>query len=339
MSSYPLILLPVALQRALREEPMVPEFNEPVPKPPTYQEPQPINIQGTIISATILVVVVIVLVQFSLWAVLLLILGAAVIFIRARLQSQRYQIRLQDYDRTMEHYYARLTEFSARASQHQHLVNRALSPASLASFRASLAEEVLRGFHPEAVIATNFAIDDGVVRGSDCVSKVKDLLAQYFFHYFGAAIQTDVILMPSQLDDPFVIDFVYRDRTINLYIAIVIDVPYDFNTKTALNYADAWQDRLTAQALQENGWILLRFTEEQVWRLPKSCCRELAKLVATVSYKPEIMVDFQHIGELPRVRQWNKRQVEQLAIEGYREQYLASGTNKNSDHAGDSEHS
>jgi hypothetical protein len=90
MSSYPLILLPVALQRALREEPMVPEFNEPVPKPPTYQEPQPINIKGTIISATILVVVVIVLVQFSLWAVLLLILGAAVIFIRARLQSSTY---------------------------------------------------------------------------------------------------------------------------------------------------------------------------------------------------------------------------------------------------------
>jgi hypothetical protein len=114
-----------------------------------------------------------------------------------------------------------------------------------------------------------------------------------------------------------------------LYIAIVIDVPYDFNTKTALNYVDAWQDRLTSQALQENGWVLLRFTEEQVWRLPKSCCRELAKLIATISYKPEIMADFQHIGELPKLKQWSKSQAERLAANSYREKYLSASTNKN----------
>ncbi|AFY71396.1 hypothetical protein Pse7367_3148 [Thalassoporum mexicanum PCC 7367] len=334
MSSYPVALLPVSIQRALREEPQVPMFDEQAPKPPTDQEPQPVNVGNTVILALALILGIVVMIRISkLSAGVLLVIGLIGITLRTRMQSLQYQNRLHEYDQTMEQYYAILNQYSARAGQHQNLVNRALSPENLANFRAALATEILKQYEQEAAIATDLAIDnqdDKAVYGSACASQVRDLLAQYFSQYFGAAIQADVLLTLPQLDNPYLVDFVYGDREHNLYIAIVIDVPYDLKTKTALNYVDAWQDRLTSQALHENGWILLKFAEEQVWRLPKSCCRELAKLVATVSCKPEIMAEFRQVGELPRLKQWSKKRVEQLATNGYREKYLSAIAKKNS---------
>lgn len=117
-------------------------------------------------------------------------------------------------------------------------------------------------------------------------------------------------------------DFAILFDEINLSIDCEIDEPYELKSNKPTHCTDQRHDRYRNQFFLEGNWIVVRFSEEQVVCHPKSCCKELAALVAAVTGIERYLLKFEGVCDLPLKPQWTKSQAKQMAKRRYRSRYL-----------------
>ncbi|MDX2239746.1 MAG: DUF559 domain-containing protein [Leptolyngbyaceae cyanobacterium bins.302] len=142
------------------------------------------------------------------------------------------------------------------------------------------------------------------------------------WQYFPAKIHTGLMLPRPGYDQPYVPDFAYIDSILNLHIDIEVDEPYSHDTRQPLHYLGSTKDELRNQFFLEAGWVVIRFSERQVVKLPMSCCKTIASTIASITQDNAIMVPFRQVPTLKPELRWSLAEAQQMAEIAQREQYL-----------------
>jgi predicted nucleic acid-binding Zn-ribbon protein len=106
----------------------------------------------------------------------------------------------------------------------------------------------------------------------------------------------------------------------NLCIDIEIDEPYDIVSRKPLHYIGS-SDYLRNLYFNSQGWVVIRFSEEQVNSKTEDCLKYISlvlKIITTESSFDSLLLDFK-----PEfVPRWTYEQAQEYAIDMYREKYL-----------------
>jgi hypothetical protein len=128
------------------------------------------------------------------------------------------------------------------------------------------------------------------------------------------------IVIPN-FNKPYEPDIVLFDKTLNLYIDIEIDEPYDgyFRYPTHfLNPEDeSKQDNIRDLFFTESGWVVIRFTEKQVHLQTNECIDFIKNTILSLKNKPFIITPNCLIEN-----QWDYHKSIQWQKINYRERYL-----------------
>lgn len=114
---------------------------------------------------------------------------------------------------------------------------------------------------------------------------------------------------------PYEPDIVLFDKSINLYIDIEIDEPYDgyYRYPTHIEGKDNIRDLF----FTESGWIVIRFTEKQVHEQANQCIDFIKDVLNSIYEKNEIRTS-----KLQDIGQWDNQQAIIWEQDYYREKYL-----------------
>lgn len=107
-----------------------------------------------------------------------------------------------------------------------------------------------------------------------------------------------------------------------LSIDIEVDEPYVGNTKQPHHCSDSGKDSIRNQFFTAGNWVVIRFSEKQVVLYPKSCCKVIAAVVASVTGDYTYLAQLTGIPELPPDPMWGTRQAKKWAKQDYRKTYL-----------------
>lgn len=120
---------------------------------------------------------------------------------------------------------------------------------------------------------------------------------------------------------PYEPDIILYDRSINLYIDIEIDEPYDGYYRYPTHYLnpedDTKQDDIRDLFFTESGWIVIRFTEKQI-HCQGDKCIEFVKNVLNSIYNRSFSKDV----KCEKEDQWDYNQCIRWQKFYYREKYL-----------------
>ncbi len=110
-------------------------------------------------------------------------------------------------------------------------------------------------------------------------------------------------------------DFIFEDVSNTVYIAIEIDEPYIYKTRTPIHYYGNDEDAEKERIYKANGWTLIRFSEYQVVNYPNECCKFLAQVIdylqAKLNYSNKSK--FNNFGTLPFEKHWNYSEAKIMA--------------------------
>ncbi len=106
----------------------------------------------------------------------------------------------------------------------------------------------------------------------------------------------------------------------NLYIDIEVDEPYDMVSRKPIHYITS-ADYLRNLYFISQGWVVVRFSEEQVYKETKQCVQYIANVLKNITNDAvfdALVADFEE-NEQDR---WSYERVKELEAEKYRESYL-----------------
>lgn len=115
-------------------------------------------------------------------------------------------------------------------------------------------------------------------------------------------------------------DIVLAVEEQNLFIDIEIDEPYDGISRKPQHFHQS-SDSDRNLYFNENGWVVIRFTEEQVFKYSESCCKLVAKVV-DVLVSTDYSKSFTEVEDLTDIQQWTEAEARELAENRFRESYL-----------------
>lgn len=142
------------------------------------------------------------------------------------------------------------------------------------------------------------------------------------WRYFPGKIQTGLMVSNPVCQQPYVPDFAYIDAALNLHIDIEIDEPYAYDTRKAIHYLDSAKDQQRNQYFLDQGWLIIRFSEEQVVRSPASCCKAIASAIATLLGDSTLLHPFRQVPTLKPQKRWSQAEAQIMAEQSQREKYL-----------------
>jgi hypothetical protein len=156
------------------------------------------------------------------------------------------------------------------------------------------------------------------------VGRSEDAFASVLDHYFPGRVkrQLEFPIPQSEKGRSFSTDFAVVLEEIGLYIDVEIDEPFDLKKKRPTHCIDDYHDRYRNGFFLQGNWIIVRFAEEQVVRYPKSCCREIASVVAQVTGLDKFLKPLASEPILKPIPQWTKKQARAMAKSNYRDTYL-----------------
>lgn len=292
MSQYPIILIPPQIERIRSAQPSAQPFSQ---LPPT--SPQKLNF--TLIAIELIIAVIIS--QATSIPVLLLI--GAIAF------QSWYQIA--SYPERKEQYKNQEYEYSEKLRLYKQEAEVAKSPQRIAEWRYKQLLEVLRKTIPYD------GNNGGAQRGT-----AEAQFGGHLNRYFPGKIYTRLTLNIPDFPYPYTPDFAYIDGKLNLYIDIEIDEPYAYHTKEPTHYVGAEKDNRRNNHFSDKGWIVIRFSEEQVVCYPHSCCKSIAGAIAQITGDSQSMRQFANTPDIQPARQWTKYEADEMAARGERNRYL-----------------
>lgn len=106
-----------------------------------------------------------------------------------------------------------------------------------------------------------------------------------------------------------------------LAIDIEVDEPYTIGSKSETHYIGC-SDEFRNEIFADNGWFVLRFSEEQIITQMDNCVEIIESLVAFVSFgRYESLQRMFHLTQVISKPRWSKEQARLLALKNSREQY------------------
>ncbi|MEP0870301.1 endonuclease domain-containing protein [Trichocoleus desertorum AS-A10] len=144
------------------------------------------------------------------------------------------------------------------------------------------------------------------------------------WRYFPGKIQMGLLVSNPACKQPYVPDFAYIDQSLNLHIDLEIDEPYAYGTQKPIHYLGSAKDQQRNQYFLDQGWLIIRFSEEQVVRSPASCCKAVASTIATLLGDSAMLHPFRQVATLKPQKRWTQAEAQGMAEQVYREKYLVA---------------
>lgn len=118
---------------------------------------------------------------------------------------------------------------------------------------------------------------------------------------------------------PYIPDFVLYQARNNLYIDIEIDEPYDIKYRKPIHYIGS-NDVNRDNYLTSNGWVVIRYSERQVYKHLEEIIKDLESKINWLTYDDVCPTS------LTLDNRWTEEEAKRLAEENYREKYLGITT-------------
>ncbi len=135
-------------------------------------------------------------------------------------------------------------------------------------------------------------------------------------YHFGGKIEI------NQKVDYYYPDFVYSDNS--LFIDIEIDEPYSLLEHKPIHYRGS--DTKRNNSFTSSGWIVIRFSEEQVIKQADNCCQFIQQIINAHNNLETIDTNFiqSHLTQLNllQIKTWNEQEAISMMNEGYRKNYI-----------------
>jgi Mg-chelatase subunit ChlD len=151
--------------------------------------------------------------------------------------------------------------------------------------------------------------------------KENDFYSKLKLNIFDIELANNVHMVIPYFNKPYEPDIVLFDKSLNLYIDIEIDEPYDGYYRYPTHYInpkdEVKQDNVRDLFFTESGWIVIRFTEKQVHCQANECI-DFIKNVLNSIYNREFNNDI----KCEKESQWDYNQCIQWQKTSYRENYL-----------------
>lgn len=304
MAEYPIILIPQAIQDARAKQP-------PLPKPPSLPIPvhpgdMPKRVNMTLVMAetvtTAILSSVIDIFGGGNLGTMLLIGGLGAIVSQVRRQWLTFGKRKEKHQQKIAIY---RQEKKERERQEISYYKQAQ-----ARFRDKSVLKVLSRTKPH----------DGD-RGDADQGASEAKFHHYLSKYFLDNIHIKLTLNISGFHRPYSPDFSYIDSKTNLYIDIEIDEPYSYRDPELKPIHYVGVDAKRNQFFLERGWLIIRFSEEQIVKYPDSCCQTIAETIDDLFDDDKFSGQFIDIPSLRKMKQWTFSEAEKMAQTDYRGTY------------------
>jgi nucleoid DNA-binding protein len=146
--------------------------------------------------------------------------------------------------------------------------------------------------------------------------KESDFLAEIEREFTDISVSDDLHLKIPGRYAPYEPDIVLYDESINLYIDVEVDEPYDGYSRLVTHIIEG-RDAVRDVFFKESGWVVVRFTEKQVHLSCAQCIRTLRNIVDSMRGQTKPNSIF-----IEKERRWSHRQAILWEKELYREKYL-----------------
>lgn len=309
MSQYPIIKIPQSIKNAQSAEP--PEPPAPVRPQEPGVPPRRIYYTLTLIETVFAVIIAFIISQAASipsWFTLMLAMG--VITSHVWYQATTYPERKGKHNEEVANYPKKLKDYQGELIKHSEEVKALKSPERLAEFRYKLLLETLGNTIPHDG-------DGGNAQENPRERIFRNQLKQYFSN----KIYTKLTLSIPDFPHPYVPDFAYIDQEVNLYIDIELDEPYVYHTGQPNHYLGYWKDEKRNSFFLRKGWIVIRFSEEQIAKYPKSCIKAIATVISEITNDTSILTPFKNIPDLQPVKHWTEAEAIEMYSQRFRDTY------------------
>ncbi len=290
MRQFPVILIPPEVQRIAQSMPVAPEFKIELPSVPAYRQPKPVHIKEALfLTSGLVVIVALVALAAKELGIILLIVGAIAIVFRVRFQFQSYNRRCKKHQDTLERYLGKLKAYSLEEVGYQRQLAIAHAPERVLEFRHQQFRDFFKRlpYYENAIALNQVRNNFGNVQSTDEQS-IEGVI--YYFgitlqqHLSGTLYQRMKLPIPS-IDYDWEPALAYIDPAFNLHIAI--DMSLDSE-----NAAIVMRNDLAERFLVDLGWIIIKFSQEQILQNSIECCKEFAKLLDRLSIDKTVLPNF-----------------------------------------------
>ncbi|NJL99936.1 MAG: UvrD-helicase domain-containing protein [Synechococcaceae cyanobacterium SM2_3_2] len=313
MSHFPVILLPPRLESVLKGSLDPQPFSIPAPRPLAESPPVAIQTQiltiqavgGGLLSGLLALTV-------DPWAGLAALSAAAgTIGYQVWQQGQSYPQRLQLYEKKLAAHQTKIRQYQQAKARHQENETLRQTPEGRTQLRYKLVMEALS--QTQLPFGNQSTAPSGLSEGFFLT-----FLDKYFPNQIRSHLQ---VKHPTIADRYYSPDFAFVDEQRRLLIDIEIDEPYAFDTQRVTHQQGADQKR--DNHFLSLGWVVVRFSEDQIITAPDSCCKALAIVVTDITGDKKILAPFESVPNLSQEPQWTLETGNQLLIGKSREQYRA----------------
>jgi very-short-patch-repair endonuclease len=312
MHQFPIIRIPEPIKQVKSQQPPIPMFLEQPPVPPGSAPEKP-KTTAIALQATPAVVPGVIIASQPGWGLpgflLLLALGAAT-FSRIQQQLSTYSQKKAEHERQVAQYMRKARDYEQKQFEHQEAVQAARTPANIAAFQYKLLREVL------SQTKTYDSTDSRAQRG-----RSEAVFGEHLKRYFADKVHTRLALNIPDYEHPYSPDFAYIDKELHLHIDIEVDEPYTQKKKRPTHFVGAQRDEKRNNFFIDKGWIVIRFSEEQVVRYPDSCCKTIAKVIVKVTGDESMLSQFAQVPNLETAPQWTEQEAKAMAAGRLRDSY------------------
>ena len=132
-------------------------------------------------------------------------------------------------------------------------------------------------------------------------------------------ILKDVSLSIKNRDYGYKPDIAIVWKSRGICIDVEIDEPYDILSRKPIHYIDGdCNDYLRNAYFLENGWYVIRVTEEQVIKKIEDIYNYISQFVFAITEDERFKVDF----DIEPLKRWSREEAQRMAENNYREGYL-----------------
>ena len=237
-------------------------------------------------------------------------LGSLAIFALAQQQRYSFAKRHRDYQEQLRKYEQKQAEYWRRKQDYEQKVAESHKPENVEEYRR---QEVRR--------ALNQTIPHDGENSQARTGRSEPVFRPYLNRYFPGQIYTNCELNIPNSCCSYTPDFAYIDKEINLSIDIEIDEPYIYSNREPIHYVGYLKDKIRNDFFKNRGWIVIRFSEEQVVRYPHSCCKFIAQQIAEITRNSAITSQFAQTPDLQQQQQWTINEAIEMAKRNERDDY------------------
>ena len=154
----------------------------------------------------------------------------------------------------------------------------------------------------------------------------EDYFENYLNRWFKGKIFKNYSFFISDENQPYQPDFIFQDTSI--HIDIEVDEPYIYESGVPIHFINEYgidEDILrNSFFVNQKGWVVIRFSEEQIIKQPNECCKVIAKTILDLTGNSEYYNKLTTYGEVIKIKKWTFLDAKLMAEKNIRKEYLSA---------------